>query len=57
MERECMYMAERNSLNANGNKDASSDRSVTFVGQDSECWSDRLVTLVGQVSAFRRTNQ
>lgn len=50
-------MAERNSLNANGNRGVSSDRSVTFIGQDSECWSDRLVTVIGQVSAFRRTNQ
>ena len=33
----CIYMAKRNMLKANRNGGESSDKLVTFVGQDSEC--------------------
>ena len=33
----CIYMANRNVLKDNRNKGESSDKLVTFVGQDSEC--------------------
>ena len=33
----CIYMAKRNVLKANRNEGESSDKLVTFVGQDSEC--------------------